>query len=235
MNKFDEHLKLKRMKKIFFFLFMAVAASNNAQTALGMSQIIPVNLVDTVASGSSHSHTVYVKNTGNTVFNDSITIYTAVEDSLLGFNVVDVYNSNSIISLNPGDSVAFALTAVYNLSPTGYKTGVDIIVVWPYATNATITDSLTYSVYIIDPNGINELNIYTSLKVFPNPAKDHVLIDAIENKKIKSIRLIDTKGSSLNIELNGSIINVENLFEGIYILDVELENNQHRYGKFIKQ
>lgn len=223
------------MKKIFFFLFMAVAASNNAQTALGMSQIVPVNLVDTVAAGSSHSHTVYVKNTGNTVFNDSITIYTAVEDSLLGFNVVDVYNSNSIISLNPGDSAAFALTAVYNLSPTGYKTGVDIIVVWPYATNATITDSLTYSVYIIDPNGINELNIYTSLKVFPNPAKDHVLIDAIENKKIKSIRLIDTKGCSLNIELNGSIINVENLSEGIYILDVELENNQHRYGKFIKQ
>ncbi|MBL7888132.1 MAG: T9SS type A sorting domain-containing protein [Bacteroidia bacterium] len=223
------------MKKIFFFLFMAVAASNNAQTALGMSQIIPVNLVDTVTAGSSHSHTVYVKNTGNTVFNDSITIYTAVDDSLLGFSIVDVYNSNSIISLNPGDSAAFALTAVYNLSPTGYKTGVDIIVVWPYATNATITDSLTYSVYIIDPNGINELNIYTSLKVFPNPAKDHVLIDAIENKKIKSIRLIDTKGCSLNIELNGSIINVENLSEGIYILDIELENNQHRYGKFIKQ
>ncbi|MCK6648959.1 MAG: T9SS type A sorting domain-containing protein [Bacteroidia bacterium] len=223
------------MKKIFFFLFMAVAASNNAQTALGMSQIIPVNLVDTVTAGSSHSHTVYVKNTGNTVFNDSITIYTAVEDSLLGFSIVDVYNSNSIISLNPGDSAAFALTAVYNLSPTGYKTGVDIIVVWPFATNATITDSLTYSVYIIDPNGINELNIYTSLKVFPNPAKDYLLIDAIENRKIKNIRLIDSKGCSLNIELNGSIINVENLSEGIYILDIELENNEHRYGKFIKQ
>ncbi len=224
------------MKKIFFFLFMAVVATSNAQTtALGMSPIPPINLVDTVFSGSSHSHTVYVKNTGNTIFNDSLEIYTSVYDSLLGYNIVDVYNSNSTVLINPGDSVAFALTAVYNLSPTGYKTGVDIIVVWPYATNATITDSLTYSVYIIDPNGINELNIYTSLKVFPNPAKDHVLIDAIENKKIKSIRLIDSKGSSLNIDLNGSIINVENLSEGIYILDIELENNQHRYGKFIKQ
>lgn len=223
------------MKKILFFLFMAVAASNNAQTAIGMSQIIPTNLVDTVTAGSSHTHTVYVKNTGNVPFSDSITLYTAVNDSALGFNIVDVYNSNSVISINPGDSVAFALTAVYNLSPTGYKTGVDIIVVWPYATNATITDSLTYSVYIIDPNGITEFNIYNSLKLYPNPAKDQLLIDAIENKKIKNIKLIDSKGSSINVELNGSMIHVENILPGIYILDLELENNQHRYGKFIKQ
>lgn len=223
------------MKKILFFLFMAAAATNNAQTAIGMSQILPVNLVDTVTAGSSHTHTVYVKNTGNVVFNDSITLYTAVDDSLLGFNVVDVYNSNAVISINPGDSVAFALTAVYNLSPTGYKTGVDIIVVWPYATNATITDSLTYSVYIINPNGINEINIYSSLKLYPNPAKDQLLIDAIENKKIKSIKLIDSKGSCINVDIQGSTINVENIPAGTYILDIELENNQHRYGKFIKQ
>jgi hypothetical protein len=222
------------MKKLFLLIAIGIIANTKAQTTIGMSTITPPNLVDTVTAGSTHNYTVWVKNLGTQAFSDTLTIYTAVLDSF-GLNIVNVYNSNSTINIAPADSAQFTMTEVYNLSPTGYKTGIDVIVVWPVAQSAITSDSLTFTIFIIDATGINDIDLQNILKLYPNPAVEKLTVDLPNNLTINSIRLIDMQGKESVLVANGNCINVENIAKGNYILRVELSNKKYIIGKFIKQ
>jgi hypothetical protein len=223
------------MKKLFLLLAIGLFVNGKAQTTLGMSTLIPPNLVDTVNAGSTHTYNVWVKNTGTQAFSDTLSIYTAVLDSMFGLNIVNVYNSNSTINIAPADSAQFTMTEVYNVSPTGYKTGIDVIVVWPVAQGVITGDSLTFSIFIVDATGIKDIDLQGLLKLYPNPAVDKINLETPANLSIKSIRLIDMKGQEIILTNNGNCINIETISTGNYILDIEFTNNNHIKTKIIKQ
>ncbi|MBK7183378.1 MAG: T9SS type A sorting domain-containing protein [Bacteroidetes bacterium] len=223
------------MKKLFLLIAIGLIVNTKAQTTLGMSTITPPNLVDTVNAGSTHTYTVWVKNLGTQAFSDTLSIYTAVADSMFGLNIVNVYNSNSTINIAPADSAQFTMTEVYNVSPTGYKTGIDVIVVWPVAQGAITADSLTFNIFIVDATGIKDIDLNNILKLYPNPTAEKLTIDLPNNLTINSIRLIDMQGKESVLVANGNCINVENIAKGNYILNIELSNKKQIIGKFIKQ
>lgn len=223
------------MKKLFLLIAIGIIANTKAQTTLGMSTITPPDLVDTVNAGSTHTYTVWVKNLGTQAFSDTLSIYTAVVDSMFGLNIVNVYNSNSTINIAPNDSAQFTMTEVYNVSPTGYKTGIDVIVVWPVAQGAITADSLIFNIFIVDATGIKDIDLQGLLKLYPNPASDKINLDIPSNLNILKIRLIDIQGKESILKANENCINIEMIAAGSYILDIELSNKKHITGKFIKQ
>lgn len=223
------------MKKLFFLLFASIILNTTAQPILGISRVMPINMNDTVMAGGTYVYDVLIENRGNQTFLDSFSIYTAVVDSFFGYNVVSTYNSNALVTILPGDTLVVSLTETYNLSPLGYKTGIDVIVVWPIATSAATADSLMFELFILDPTAIHEFDLQKMLKLYPNPSSDKCTIDLLDNTGIKAVRLFDISGKEYPVIMNGTTIHLQHLAEGYYIIDVELQNNKHAKAKFIKK
>ena len=203
-----------------------------------MSHVKPVGLQDTVSVGSSNTYTVWVKNYSFFTLSDSLTIKTAVKDSALNIgpaNIVGTYTPNVLFTIAPQDSVAITLTSLYDTTQYGYRTGIDVIVVWPIASSATTVDSLTLNVYNMAPNGVSEINLMEQVRLFPNPTTDYLNLTQEQTLAIKSVRLYDNKGSEVCVLLNGNSINVEHLDKGVYSIDIEFTNKKHFKTKFIKQ
>ncbi|MBL7882776.1 MAG: T9SS type A sorting domain-containing protein [Bacteroidia bacterium] len=223
------------MKKLFFLLFTGIVINTVAQPMLSIGRPMPINMNDTVVAGGTYAYDIFLTNIGNQPFSDSVSIYTAVLDSFLGFSVVSVFHSNSIVSLFPSDSVFFTLTETYNLSPLGYKTGIDVIVVWPIAASAIAIDSLMFELFILDPTSISEFDVQQLIKIFPNPTFDNCTFDLPDGYSIKSVRLFDMQGKEVAVQLNGSCIGLQQLALGVYLIDVELQSNKHLKAKIIKK
>ena len=131
------------MKKGLLFATLLLSLNGLAQTTISINSIDPITSPadDTVLAGSSRTYTVWVKNEGPAPFNDQLWVYSAVRDSsLLGLDTVDV-NVLGTMTINPFDSIAVSLTANYTISSNGYKYGIDVIVIWPYAPSAITNDS----------------------------------------------------------------------------------------------
>jgi hypothetical protein len=223
------------MRKILAIAIVLLSFSSKAQITLGMG---PIGVhQDTVLSGSSDTYSVWVKNTSFFSFADNLKVYTAVMDSLGGsvVDTVNVYNSAGIDSIPAGDSLQIPLTALYNVSPTGYKYGIDVIVVWPVAMSAITSDSLIFTVYIIDDSGTHTIDLDNLIHAYPNPATDHVIIGNSGPQSIKEIRLFDLSGKLVMDRENETCIDMEELAPGYYNADIHLSDNKHVFIKIIKQ
>jgi hypothetical protein len=82
--------------------------------------------------------------------------------------------------------------------------------------------------------GVNETN-NLQLSVYPNPFVDHLTIDA--QTKISSISLTTITGTTVAHKDGSSLnnINVSQLPQGVYLVNVVLENNQSKTFKMIKK
>lgn len=226
------------MKKVFLFAILLLTINSKAQINIGMSHIRPFGLIDSIPAGNSAVYPVWVKNYSTTTFSDSLTLYTAVEDTNGGIgpiNIVSSYNSNGVITIAPNDSVSFSLTSTYTTSGNGYRLGIDVIVVWPVASSANTVDSLSFNLFIQDPNGVNEIDLMKEIKLFPNPTIDYLQLTSDQTVSINSVRMYDSKGSEVGVRLSGNTINVEHLVKGVYSIDIEFNNKKHFKAKFIKQ
>ena len=71
------------------------------------------------------------------------------------------------------------------------------------------------------------------LQIYPNPAKN--IINIKYNSEIEKISIFDYLGKEILTQIqNNNEINVENLSKGIYIIEIQLENEKV-YKKFIKE
>lgn len=225
------------MKKTVLFAFILLSISSAAQINLGMSQNAPNNISDTVMAGSSNTYSVWVVNHGPDPFKDTLHVFTSVLDSangMFGF-IVDAYSTPDSISIAANDSVQIPLTALYNISPTGYRIGIDVIVVWPIAVSANIVDSLMFNIWIIDPSGVNEIDLERFIKLYPNPTTDNLTISTHNNVTVEEVRILDVTGKLVLEFKNKILINIQDLAPGIYFVDVQLSNKKHVTGKIIKQ
>lgn len=223
------------MKKILFFAMVLFSINSRAQTNIGIYEFGPTPANDTVLAGSSATYNVWVKNYGPGTFSDNLYITTALRDSTFtGLDSLDNYLAGTLTIL-PGDSTLVTLTADYTVSPVGYRYGIDVIVIWPFATSATTVDSLEFSVYILDPSGNNELNITQLIKIYPNPSVGQISIDNKTGVSVESIRIFDLSGKLILTNRGQNTINTETLKPGMYQADVILADKKHHTFKIIKQ
>lgn len=221
------------MKKNFFIILIFFAMNSLAQVNIGMGQFGFMAPNDTVAAYSSDTYNVWVKNYGPGTLNDYIALHTGVRDSLGGIDTVN-YTSPGNVVIAPGDSMQLTLTTTYNVSPTGYRYGIDVIVIWPVATSAITIDSLEFTVYIKDATGLNELNAEELIRAYPNPARDQIHIQHANAAAIESIGIYDLTGKMLLSCKKQSTINIENLPAGMYTVEVILSDKRHYTTKIVR-
>ena len=222
------------MKRILLFAILLFSISSSAQINLGMGPMPVTGYMDTVLEGSIDSYVVKVTNYGPGTLSDTIHLYTSVFDSSGTFcNIVAGYDSNTLDSIPPGDSLSYMLTAVYNVSPTGYHYGIDVIVVWPVAYSANTVDSLYFNVYIIDPSGVNDLDPKELLKLYPNPVSDRLTIENNTPLRIEAVRIYDLSGKLVMETNEQTCINMNGLSPGMYTIDVQLSNKTHKAVKIM--
>jgi Leucine-rich repeat (LRR) protein len=75
-------------------------------------------------------------------------------------------------------------------------------------------------------------NDFFTFTLFPNPTSN--FINFKSNQTLESIMIYDMLGKKQNSTISSNSINVTNLFNGIYILEVSFDNKKYFY-KFIKE
>ena len=71
------------------------------------------------------------------------------------------------------------------------------------------------------------------LKLYPNPSSDYIHISGFESV-ISSIKVYNQQGQ-LQFESKQTLLDIRSLFEGIYFIDVTLQNGQRAIQKVYKK
>lgn len=209
------------MKRLILFIALIFSAFfTNAQVNLGMSQAI-IGLPDTVNYGDTANIRVYVKNYGPSTFTGDIVLYTAV-DTGTGLNITNIdtslYNTSNF---QQGDSLQAVLPQDFSNPQYDYKR--NIVVIWPSAINAITQDSVTDSVYVLDPTGVKQVILHENfLKIYPNPSSDELNLQPEDLGKefFEEIRILDLEGREIRKMKYEDLISLKGLKSGIYYLEI---------------
>ena len=71
-----------------------------------------------------------------------------------------------------------------------------------------------------------------SVKVYPNPATSVLNIES--NKTIRQIRVFNVLGKEI-LKTTSKVIDVSQLNQGIYLIEIEEDNNQTIIKRFVKK
>lgn len=216
------------MKKLLTIIIFLYSINLSAQDSLGIGGFGFLTPQDTVAGGSTDTYNVWVVNYGPGTFSGPISLYTAIRDSVAPSGIDTVSSTPASGTLSPGDSMLVSVTANYTISATGYKYGIDVIVIWPVAANAITRDSLEFSVIILDESGIQEYPSKQLLKAYPNPSSDIIRFQS-GLQSVESIVIYDLSGRKVLSASNASFINIGGLENGMYTSVVILADNK-RYS-----
>jgi len=102
-----------------------------------------------------------------------------------------------------------------------------------YATCLTSIKSKPITITNLGTLSINEVSLEDSFSIFPNPANEFIIINNTD--WIKSKTLYSITGQLIKQESNqNEKIDVSNLQQGIYLLEIETTNNQKVTKKIVK-
>lgn len=227
------------MKQLFILLFVLATLYSKGQAKLEMSSIYafsPAN-ADTPTSSVTYSTpvsmTIYVKNTGNTAFNGSISV-NAKRDTIGGV-FCDSISITTLLPFLPGDSLQGTLSFTPTPGATGFKVAGNgnTIVVWPFASGVVLGDSLRNTLWINDASGIKEMEP-SLFQLFPNPATNFLNIKPIKPFNYKKIIIYDMFAKKIKELSYSEIIDVSELKSGYYCIIISSETGSYRLP-FVKE
>ncbi|WP_395048022.1 T9SS type A sorting domain-containing protein [Flavobacterium sp.] len=135
--------------------------------------------------------------------------------------------------------------SIYGESPVGLSQNLNDMWGTPFTsmptnTQATIMQQVAWETVtnLSSWTGVSNLSnidfVKNNLSIYPNPAKNTINIESIENEAIQKIKINDFLGKTVQIEKsNLKTINIENLAQGIYVIEVTIAGKVFK-NKFIK-
>lgn len=223
------------MRKILLIAIIACSLNTLGQINLGIRSFGSTPANDTVSAFSSDTFNIWLTNLGPGTFSNSVTITTAVRDSIAPAILDTVSNVSTSATISPGDSILLPITSDYIISTQGYRYGINVIVIWPIATGATTVDSLEFTVFISDPNGIKELDAAAFLRSYPNPSSGYVYFENRDAIKIETITIYDISGRAVLNNSGQNTISIETLPPGFYNANIILSDKTQHSIKIIRK
>lgn len=196
------------------------------------------NFPDSIVQGQFYPVDILLTNIGNTPYQGPLQIVFETDSSNGAINYM--YFSGNSILIPPGDTALLQNPNGFLADSTIFRPGNNVVVVWPYSSQAIIIDTLTVSTYYITSTGtgINDREYFKKVQVFPNPATNNLQVVS-EEITIEGVRIWDLKGRLLEEQgferrYNWQI-DLTNLMPGIYL--VELIGTEKRSGiyRIVKQ
>lgn len=242
IRKHPSTLKNDIMKKyVFLFIISLLLVSNKgiSQASLGISQTAFIVYNDTVSAFTLDSINIYLVNKGDSIFNGTYKIMTAVQDSnsVVFYHLVDSTSTFFPPSIPAGDSINVSVPSNFIMgdSSTQYHYKINVIVIWPVAANAATEDSLIYDVFILLPKSITEIDLYHLINAYPNPTTDKIILENGSKNSIEEVRIYDSKGGLVESLNKPEFIYTEAWSPGVYLINIQLKNNKTQTIRIVKQ
>ena len=243
LNTFDletsQNLKFLVMKKCILIIllpFLLICMKSKAQDSLGISPYSVVVGNDTLANGTIDSISFWVKNNGFATFNDSVTFYTSVQDSVSAFVYYPIDSVDfGLVTIPPGDSIPFTLYNTFTVAPLRFHYDINVIVIWPVASVSGNSDSLFYAKVITLADGIDKIDLGNLIKTYPNPTINNFTLENSSKNSIEEVRIYDSQGRLVESLNKTDFIYTEKWVPGTYLINIQLENKQTHTIRVIKQ
>ena len=192
------------------------------------------SLPDTINLNDSYTHVITIRNFDVTPLNGTIYLMAGIDTNGTLFSV-DTVGSVFVSNFGLNDTVGISYTETYNV-PNGYKTGDNIVVVWPVASFGSTKDTLYKNVHIDDPISVNPITgLDEELLIYPNPFHDKIFIKNFNNRKtIEQVRIIDVNGKIIYDNKFSNTIKLDEINIGIYFLEIFFENKESKKFRLIK-
>ncbi|CAN5429783.1 hypothetical protein BH11BAC2_BH11BAC2_17310 [soil metagenome] len=228
------------MKRILFFVLLIASGILGATQARAQGTIIHldidtlINFPDSAFNGQIYSDPIVVRNTGNTPYQGTLQIAVKVDT-----NYAFIYFNQNLITILPGDTVQLVPSPGFTFDSALFRTGNNVVVVWPYSTQAITVDTLIKNVYFYaNPSiGVGEVSFIKGLKLYPNPANDYLEVESKEIK-LEGVRILESNGRLVRQELwyagEKQRISIAELLAGCYLLEVTSYQHKKTMLKFIK-
>ena len=189
---------------------------------------------DTLTLNDNYTHQVTIQNYDGNLFTGNIYLMAGIDTNGTLFNE-DTVGTVFVSGFGFGDTVSIFYNKTYSL-PNGYKTGDNIVVVWPVSDFGTTRDTLRKNIHLTDPISVNEIKVVDEqLFIYPNPFRDHFFIQNLSIKKdVKQIKLFDANGRLVYNEKYNKEIKMGTFNKGLYFLEIEFFDNSKKYKKLIK-
>jgi len=165
---------------------------------------------------------------GDDVASDSMTLYFLdTPDADLGGDAVVCYGETLLLDAGEGDySYEWfdgSSGQTYLVDPDDHDT--DILEVWVevwHENGCADTDTITIS--FEDCTNVYEHDLANSLQIYPNPASGYIYVN--HSEPIQSIKIFDVVGNEkgfISTTSNNKIIDVSQLTQGIYFVQVNID------------
>ncbi|MFY8184684.1 MAG: T9SS type A sorting domain-containing protein [Bacteroidia bacterium] len=233
------------MKTIRFIILTSLLAFNNfsfGQTGLFINDSTAFFSADTIAQGNSLVYSIQITNGGPSItYTGDVTIQ-IYNDSLGsgGFgNIIPIdsaYIQGATISANSSISYTDSLT----VDPANFKSGINTVVIWPVASNASgfITlDTIRYNIFVLYPLANKETQSMDKIILYPNPFSSKIWFKGLAKNSIEQVRILNVLGEEikqLRIK-ETSPLDLSDLQKGIYFIKLQSKDGIQIIIKTIKE
>ena len=123
--------------------------------------------------------------------------------------------------LSESDTVVFTHTTNHYI--TSNNDTLDVL----YFTLASVNNSII---------GINNMTVQRDFNIYPNPTTEFLIIQTTSiGLNIENIQLFDLSGKEQQIELTGDLVDLSNISDGLYFLQIKMQDGQTVMKKIIKK
>lgn len=185
----------RRLKQLLIFaVFLLSTVASKAQVA-NLQIAALISFPDTVSTGQYIPVNVLVQNNGNTPYVGPLQIVMGAWGT-----TTYLYFNQTPISILPGDSALLHDSIGFLADSTFFRQGNNVVVVWPYSSQAITYVTTTVNVWYNDLTiGIKEPESIANLQAYPNPVRDHLIIHS-SNELIESVRIWSVTGQLMLFE-----------------------------------
>lgn len=227
------------MKRCLIVAILSLFFASNFAKAQDTLSISPYNFFvgnDTLPGGSTDSIGFQIIHNGPTTFAGSIDLYAAVQDTSGFFSwLVDSSSTGAVTIGSFGDSVYASMSPTYVIAPTKYHIDINVIVIWPVASGMAIGDSATYIQFLIDPDGVPEIDLKELIRAFPNPTRGNLTLENKDKNAIEEVRIYDPLGRMIQRIKKAEYICTDEWTQGTYLINIQLEDGKTHTIRVVKQ
>lgn len=194
---------------------------------------------DTAFEGQNYSNfVVVVRNIGTDSIAAPIAILLKAQDSISVADTLIGFTGQTY-TIVPGTAINIFQNGNYDFNPANYRTGSNVVVVWPVVNGVTIfIDSLTIPCVNFFPfTGLPELDLNNAISVYPNPAEEYLTLKYPDQIFIESVRIFDVSARLVLAPLwnDAEKIKINALVPGIYILELTTKEKGKVRKQFVKR
>ncbi len=204
-----------------------------AQTAVGFDSSYVVNFTTSVHQNDTASFNVRIKNYGP-IQADCVFVYSGYKNSqgiVSGVQQEFLYPAGIISSIPSSGLITKRL--IINYSATRFPVGIDVVVIWPKAANASTVDTLEFMPLVLPPLSVAQVLRDEGLVVFPNPFTNSIRVQS--KRQIESITIYNLEGKIVYFRAAEETIDLSQIAEAAYILEIKYSTGTRKRIQVIKE